>query len=254
MGTPLTSLQGWIERVRSRPTPPPDLADHLVGRRGAAGSGGAAVRAHRQPGASASRSASARWPTGWPATSGPGCRAAPTRSSSGSRHPARARRSLGDPVLLEWALEALVKNAIDALQGRSGTIILRVGAEQGMGEVRVIDDGPGVPREIRRDPVRARHHHQARRLGHRPGALPARRGGCPRGRAGPGADRQGSLFPDPHSRWPSRPDDRHARRPSCRVASIPPSGRRWSTSTGPCWCSPARGRARPACSPRASPA
>ncbi|HEU5304090.1 MAG TPA: hypothetical protein VFU40_05545, partial [Gemmatimonadales bacterium] len=29
MGTPLTSLQGWIERVRSRPTPPPGLAEHL---------------------------------------------------------------------------------------------------------------------------------------------------------------------------------------------------------------------------------
>jgi two-component system, sporulation sensor kinase D len=57
---------------------------------------------------------------------------------------------LGDQVLLEWALESLVKNAIDALQGRSGTIILRVGAEEGMGEVRVIDDGPGVPKEIRR--------------------------------------------------------------------------------------------------------
>ena len=53
-------------------------------------------------------------------------------------------------MLLEWALEALVKNAIDALQGRAGTIILRVGAEQGMGEIRVIDDGPGIPREIRR--------------------------------------------------------------------------------------------------------
>ncbi len=30
MGTPLTSLQGWIEVVRSRPTPPPGLADHLA--------------------------------------------------------------------------------------------------------------------------------------------------------------------------------------------------------------------------------
>ena len=36
---------------------------------------------------------------------------------------------VGDPVLLEWALESLVKNAIDALQGRGGTIILRVGAD-----------------------------------------------------------------------------------------------------------------------------
>src|SRR5688572_31596628 len=29
MGTPLTSLHGWIERVRWRSEPPADLADHL---------------------------------------------------------------------------------------------------------------------------------------------------------------------------------------------------------------------------------
>src|SRR6185295_6103060 len=55
-----------------------------------------------------------------------------------------------DPVLLEWALEALVKNAIDALQGRPGTIILRVGAEGEMGAIRVMDDGPGIAKELRR--------------------------------------------------------------------------------------------------------
>jgi two-component system, sporulation sensor kinase D len=52
--------------------------------------------------------------------------------------------------LLEWALESLVKNAIDALQGRPGTIILRVGAEDNMGLIRVVDDGPGVAKELRR--------------------------------------------------------------------------------------------------------
>ena len=57
---------------------------------------------------------------------------------------------LGDPVLLEWALESLVKNAIDALQGRPGTIILRVGADDAMGAIRVIDDGPGIAKELRR--------------------------------------------------------------------------------------------------------
>jgi len=56
----------------------------------------------------------------------------------------------GDPVLLEWALEALVKNAIDALQGRGGTITIRADAANGTGQLHVIDDGPGVPREIRR--------------------------------------------------------------------------------------------------------
>jgi signal transduction histidine kinase len=57
---------------------------------------------------------------------------------------------LGDPVLLEWALEALVKNAIDALQGRGGVITIHAGVANGGAEVRVVDDGPGVPREIRR--------------------------------------------------------------------------------------------------------
>ena len=58
---------------------------------------------------------------------------------------------LGDPILLEWALEALVKNAIDALQGRGGTITLHAEADARVAAMlRVIDDGPGVPREIRR--------------------------------------------------------------------------------------------------------
>lgn len=57
---------------------------------------------------------------------------------------------VGDPVLLEWALEAMVKNAIDALQGREGTITLRVAQEDGLASVRVMDDGPGVPKELRR--------------------------------------------------------------------------------------------------------
>jgi signal transduction histidine kinase len=56
----------------------------------------------------------------------------------------------GDPVLLEWAVEVLTKNAIDALAGRGGTV--RLSAQPGPGDavvIRVADDGPGVPREIR---------------------------------------------------------------------------------------------------------
>ncbi len=149
MGTPLTSLQGWIERVRSRPTPPPDLADHLsadaerldrVARRFER-IGNPAKREPIGLGALADRVAGYFRPR------------LPRRANPIELRleaPGMGPMVLGDPVLLEWALESLVKNAIDALQGRSGTIILRVGAEQGMGEVRVIDDGPGVSREIRR--------------------------------------------------------------------------------------------------------
>jgi signal transduction histidine kinase len=56
----------------------------------------------------------------------------------------------GDAVLLEWALESLTKNAIDALAGRDGKV--EISAEslpEGRVRVRVSDDGPGVPREIR---------------------------------------------------------------------------------------------------------
>jgi signal transduction histidine kinase len=149
MGTPLTSLQGWIERVRSRPTPPADLAEHLaadaerldrVARRFER-IGNPAKREPIGLGALADRVAGyfrPRLPK----------RANPIELKLEA--PGMGPMVLGDPVLLEWAMESLVKNAIDALQGRSGTIILRVGATEGMAEIRVVDDGPGVPKEIRR--------------------------------------------------------------------------------------------------------
>lgn len=57
----------------------------------------------------------------------------------------------GDAVLIEWAVEVLVKNAVDALAGRGGRITIE-GARLPEGDVRVrvSDDGPGVPRDLRR--------------------------------------------------------------------------------------------------------
>jgi signal transduction histidine kinase len=149
MGTPLTSLQGWIERVRSRATPPPGLADHL------------SADAERLD-----RVAQRFERIGNPAKREPIGLGALADRVAGYFRPRLPRHAnmielrveapgagptvLGDPVLLEWALEALVKNAIDALQGRPGAIILRIGAEDDMGAIRVIDDGPGVPKELRR--------------------------------------------------------------------------------------------------------
>jgi signal transduction histidine kinase len=55
----------------------------------------------------------------------------------------------GDPVLLEWAIESLAKNAIDALAGRDGQVTMSATAlPEGQVRVRVSDNGPGVPREL----------------------------------------------------------------------------------------------------------
>ena len=56
----------------------------------------------------------------------------------------------GDAVLLEWALEVLVKNAVDALAGRGGRIELASSLRaEGGARITVADDGPGVPRDLR---------------------------------------------------------------------------------------------------------
>jgi hypothetical protein len=149
MGTPLTSLEGWIEQVRSRPVPPAGLAEHLAAdaerldrvaqrferigneaKREAVGLGAVADRVAGYFRPRLPRHANPITLTVQAAGSGPVV--------------------LGDPVLLEWALEALVKNAIDALQGRPGSITIEVGTQGEHGVVRVRDDGPGVAGEVRR--------------------------------------------------------------------------------------------------------
>jgi signal transduction histidine kinase len=56
----------------------------------------------------------------------------------------------GDAVLLEWAVEVLTMNAIDALAGRGGRVRLSAErARHGGVTVRVADDGPGIPRDLR---------------------------------------------------------------------------------------------------------
>jgi signal transduction histidine kinase len=56
----------------------------------------------------------------------------------------------GDPVLLEWAIEVLAKNAIDALAGRGGLIRFSTSRlSDGGVRIRVADDGPGIPSGLR---------------------------------------------------------------------------------------------------------
>jgi signal transduction histidine kinase len=53
-------------------------------------------------------------------------------------------------VLLEWAIEVLAKNAIDALAGRGGRISFSTSRlSDGAVRVRVTDNGPGIPSSLR---------------------------------------------------------------------------------------------------------
>ena len=57
---------------------------------------------------------------------------------------------LGNEVLLLWALENVVKNALDALAGRGGEIRLKARrGPAGWLHLRVLDTGPGVDPEVR---------------------------------------------------------------------------------------------------------
>lgn len=149
LGTPLMSLTGWIASLRENPAASPlEVADHLEAdaerlERVAKRFERIGRPARREPvglGAVAERVVSyfrPRLPTlASPVTlvldaSGPG----PT--------------TLGDGVLVEWALEALIKNAIDALSGRGGHIQVRVEAQGRVARVLVRDNGPGVSPEVR---------------------------------------------------------------------------------------------------------
>ncbi|WP_373062696.1 ATP-binding protein [Gemmatimonas sp.] len=67
-----------------------------------------------------------------------------------SEHPEGPLMARGDKVLLEWVMEVLIKNAMDALAGRNGEVIVSaVPLPEGGVRIRVQDDGPGVPRKLR---------------------------------------------------------------------------------------------------------
>ena len=149
MGTPLTSLQGWIEQLREAGLPPKKIAEFLDAdaerlQRVAQRFERIGNPARRDPialGALAERVAGYYRPR------------VPKHANAIQlivRAPSAGPVILGDPVLLEWALEAMVKNAIDALQGRDGKITIAAEVMDDLALLRVIDDGPGVPREIRR--------------------------------------------------------------------------------------------------------
>jgi len=150
LGTPLMSLTGWIDYLRENPgTPGSELVGHLEAdaerlQRVAKRFERIGRPARREPvglGTVAERVVGYFRPR------------LPTLAHSVTitlTSPGAGPMATGDPVLIEWALEVVVKNAVDALSGRGGRIELDVEAVDAMGRVSVRDDGPGVAPEMQR--------------------------------------------------------------------------------------------------------
>jgi signal transduction histidine kinase len=144
LGTPLMSLTGWIDYLRENPgTPGSELVAHLEAdaerlERVAKRFERIGRPARREPvglGTVAERVVAYFRPR------------LPTLANSVTMtltSPGTGPTATGDPVLIEWALEVIVKNAVDALSGRGGRIDVDVQATDTIGRVSVHDDGPGV--------------------------------------------------------------------------------------------------------------
>jgi len=155
LGTPLSSLQGWLELLRTPPKERPggmgahEIANHLQGdlerlervsRRFELIGREVALEPLSLPEVLDDLESylQLRLPR-----LGPGV-------SLGVSVPSDLPKVKGNRVLLVWALENIVKNALDALAGGGGSIRIRALSDEGKWvELRLSDDGPGVPIEVR---------------------------------------------------------------------------------------------------------
>jgi len=149
LGTPLTSLAGWIDRLRDGSESAADVAGHLaadyerldrVARRFERI--GQRPRQERVDLAAVADAVATYFRPRLPRLS--------HRVTLEVRRDGAPAEVAGDALLIEWALEALVRNAVDALQGRGGRIEIAVASEPDAVAVSVSDDGPGVPGGVRR--------------------------------------------------------------------------------------------------------
>lgn len=151
LGTPLTSLAGWIEQLRSSADAATrEMAEHVaadyrrldrVSRRFERI--GQPPRTEQVDVGALTTAAAAYFRPRLPKLA--------NRVTLDVDVTSQAPLVSGDALLLEWALEALIKNAVDAMKGRSGSIRLAVFDEPDRVVLSIEDEGPGVPPDLGRE-------------------------------------------------------------------------------------------------------
>jgi signal transduction histidine kinase len=148
LGTPLMSAEAWVDRLAEGTSDAPKVAEHLRGdleRLNRVAQrferiGRPARRDRVALGATAERIATYFQPR------------LPKHANAvilTVHAPDAGPTIIADQTLIEWAMEALVRNAIDALSGRGGTIDVSVEEDSTSAYVRITDNGPGIPLEVR---------------------------------------------------------------------------------------------------------
>jgi signal transduction histidine kinase len=152
LGTPLSALAGWIEVLRDEPAPPVasralEAMEQDVERLERVSHRFERIGRPPRTDAVACGPLVDRLATYFVARAPTLARTVRIRSE----HPDHPLLVRGDGVLLEWVMEVLIKNAIDALGGRDGEVVVSATPlVEGGVRLRVQDDGPGIPRALRR--------------------------------------------------------------------------------------------------------
>ncbi len=148
LGTPLMSAAAWIERLRDPEPDAPKIAKFLradLDRLERVASRFERIGRPKKPERVAMGSLAARVVNYFE----PRLPKHANKVNININAPTTGPMVSGDVVLLEWAIESLVRNSIDALSGRGGNINVTVQRTGELVEVRVQDDGPGVSIEVR---------------------------------------------------------------------------------------------------------
>ncbi len=168
----------------------------------------------------------------------------------------------GNSTLLEWAFENLIKNSIDALTGRGGLISIHACYDRERDEVDIefADNGPGIPREVRRHIFDTGVTTKSKGWGvglaltrriiqeNHGGRIILTQSSAGKGRGVPGlpAHRRQRQWQEAAGKGASI-GLRSAQRAIVPGPRIRRSARRSATARGRCWCWPGPAAARPGC-------
>ncbi len=147
LGTPVSSLMGWLAMLRSNP----DQTEEIVGELETDTHRLVQIADRFQKVGSVPKFAPVDLHDMAEASANYFRSRLPSRSETLITVEGKSTEVAGAETLLQWALENLLKNAIDACQGVKGDIRITVTTRDGVGSIEVRDNGSGISARDKRN-------------------------------------------------------------------------------------------------------